>query len=73
MESDLQDELELAFEMLDKDKSGQISREELSSLLCTTGEKMTSAEIVELLLEADADGNGLISLAEFRDMKCWRG
>jgi len=73
MESDLQDELELAFEILDRDRSGHISREELRSLLCTTGEKMTDQEVGELLAEADVDGNGMISLAEFRDMKCWRG
>lgn len=65
-------ELEMCFNMLDLDKSGSLSIAELRETLMTMGtEKLTSAECDEMLAEADLDGSGVVSLSEFKAMKCW--
>jgi len=70
-QADMMLELDLAFQVLDRDGSGVISATELRELLTTVGEKMTDVEVDELLAEADTDRSGTISLAEFKELPCW--
>jgi len=71
IEEDFQEELQLAFKIFDADDSGTISAQELREKLTTLGERMTDAEVNELLAECDADGSGSISFAEFKNLPCW--
>ncbi|KAE9465910.1 hypothetical protein C3L33_02174, partial [Rhododendron williamsianum] len=52
-----------AFNMMDKDNDGKITRKDLESLLSRVGGG--EDEIVTMLSEVDADGDGCISLEEF--------
>jgi len=72
IEEDFQEELMLAFKIFDADDSGTISAQELRDKLTTLGERMTDEEVDELLAECDADGSGSISIAEFKELPCWR-
>ncbi|KAL1507007.1 hypothetical protein AB1Y20_007869 [Prymnesium parvum] len=72
IEDDFQEELQLAFKIFDADDSGFITAQELRDKLTTLGERMTDAEVDELLAECDKDGSGTISFAEFKDLPCWR-
>ena len=40
---------------------------ELKSVLASMGERMSDAEIEDMLFEADADGNGVIDFSGFSD------
>lgn len=64
-------ELTEAFKVLDRDGNGVISASELRKLFTTVGERMTDAEVDQLLAEADADQNGIITLSEFKKLACW--
>jgi len=72
IEEDFQEELQLAFKIFDADDSGTISAQELRDKLTTLGERMTDAEVDELLAECDADGSGSISFNELKELPCWR-
>uniref|UniRef100_A0A453HQR6 non-specific serine/threonine protein kinase n=1 Tax=Aegilops tauschii subsp. strangulata TaxID=200361 RepID=A0A453HQR6_AEGTS len=52
------------FKNIDKDNSGTITLEELKNGLAKQGTKLSDNEI-EQLMQADADGNGLIDYEEF--------
>ena len=54
-----------AFDMYDRDKSGEISVKELSSLFRSLGHDMKYDEVKELVDEVDLSGNGEISFDEF--------
>ncbi|GAA2592563.1 EF-hand domain-containing protein [Actinomadura fulvescens] len=54
-----------AFEMVDVDGDGYISKAELENLMRALGQAITSTRAVEVVVQADADGDGKISLAEF--------
>jgi len=58
-------DLRAAFRVFDKDGSGSLSADELRGVLTTMGEKMSDAEVDEMLAEADVDGDGQINYAEF--------
>jgi calmodulin len=45
-----------AFNLIDKDGSGRISRNELSSLFLALRQKVTSAELKDLMTGVDTDG-----------------
>ena len=53
--------LRAAFETFDKDKSGKISSDELRQVMSLLGERLTDAEIEEMIQEADTDGDGQIN------------
>ena len=50
-----------AFKQFDKDGNGFIDRDELISLMESLGQKLTEAEIDEMLKDADFDRDGKIS------------
>jgi len=56
------DKAELAFKAIDKDGSGSIDQSELSKL----GGNMTKAKLSALMEKLDTDGDGKITLEEFR-------
>ena len=53
------------FNLVDLDRGGSISIEELGSLMKTLGFKPSQAELNQMVLEIDEDGNGEIDFDEF--------
>jgi len=72
IEENFEMELRLAFAIFEHDDSGYITAQELREKLTTLGERMTDAEVDELLAECDSDSNGRISFEEFKELPCWR-
>ena len=56
------------FRVFDRDGSGWISAAELRHVLINIGEKLTDAEVDEMICEADVDGDGQINYEEFVKM-----
>ena len=54
-----------AFDMFDKDKSGEISAKELSSLFRALGHTISESEIKDLIDSVDTSGDGQVSFDEF--------
>ncbi|KAJ2670771.1 hypothetical protein IWW42_003804 [Coemansia sp. RSA 1085] len=63
-----EDEILEAFRVFDKNDDGVISAEELRQVMNSLGEKLTDAEIEEMIREADVDGDGQINYEEFAKM-----
>jgi calcium-dependent protein kinase len=61
------EKLEATFKMFDKDGSGTISADEVKSFLCQ-GNDVDSKLIDEIIRENDINGDGEISMIEFKDM-----
>ena len=59
------EELKKAFEVLDENKDGVISKEELSKLLGGLGEDVTDDVVTEMMNLADTDGDGKVNFEEF--------
>lgn len=60
-EEDLESDIREAFRIFDKDGNGIISASELRHVMTNLGEKLTDAEVEEMLREADIDGDGQIN------------
>ena len=58
-------ELKKAFEVLDENKDGVISKDELSKLLGGLGEDVTDEVVTEMMNLADTDGDGKVNFDEF--------
>ena len=58
-------ELKKAFEVLDENKDGVISKDELSKLLGGLGEDVTDDVVTEMMNLADTDGDGKVNFDEF--------
>jgi len=71
LEEEFNEQLQLAFGILDMDCDGMISLDELRHKLMNCGEKMSSEEVDEFMEMADEDGSGQISLDEFKKLPCW--
>ena len=52
-------ELKQAFALFDMDGSGEVSTDELGTVLATLGQKVSDEELVEIIAEVDQDGGGL--------------
>jgi len=65
---DSEEELREAFKVFDKDGNGFISAAELRHVMTNLGEKLSDAEVDEMIREADVDGDGQINYDEFVDM-----
>lgn len=50
-----------AFKFFDKDNSGYITAEELKQVLDSIGQKLSKAEIEEIIRQADVDGDHTIN------------
>ena len=64
-ENDSIKDLYKAFDLLDKDGSGALDRDEFVYVLENLGCNFRAWEIDEMVKEADADGNGVVSREEF--------
>ncbi|KAJ2992839.1 hypothetical protein HDV02_002831 [Globomyces sp. JEL0801] len=62
-ESELKD-FKAAFELFDRDNDGTITTKELGTALKGLGQNPTEAELQDLILELDEDGNGTIEFEE---------
>ena len=54
-----------AFRVFDRDENGFISADELKNTMTNLGEKMSDEEVMEMIREADFDGDGQINYEEF--------
>lgn len=59
------DQIQMAFEMLDDDRTGRISFRNLKRVAKELGENLTEQEIHEMINEADTDNDGEICFEEF--------
>lgn len=64
-ERDPREEMLKAFRLFDDDESGKISFKNLKRVAKELGENMTDDEILEMIEEADRDGDGEIGEEEF--------
>ncbi|KAG2228186.1 hypothetical protein INT45_009233, partial [Circinella minor] len=65
---DAQRELLETFKVFDKNNDGTISANELRNVMNNLGEKISEAELEQMLLEADANKDGVINYEEFVKM-----
>ncbi|KAI7860180.1 calmoduline [Circinella umbellata] len=66
--NDAQQELLETFKVFDKNNDGTISANELREVMSNLGERMSEAELEQMLLEADANKDGVINYEEFVKM-----
>lgn len=64
-ERDIQEEMMKAFTLFDVNNTGKISVENLRTVADQLGEKMTDAELLEMIREADLDKDGFVNASEF--------
>ncbi|MEO3824403.1 EF-hand domain-containing protein [Actinomadura sp. B10D3] len=62
------DEYRATFELVDVDGDGYISTEELKNLMAKLGQDVTDTRAVEVVVAADANRDGRISLEEFAEL-----
>ncbi|CAL9145723.1 calmodulin-like protein 11 [Musa acuminata AAA Group] len=67
-ETDAEEELREAFKVFDKDQNGYISASELRNVMINLGEKITDEEVLQMIKEADTDGDGQVNFEEFSRM-----
>ncbi|KAF5402147.1 hypothetical protein PHET_04332 [Paragonimus heterotremus] len=63
------------FLMIDLDRSGDLSIEEVRQVMDKVGIETTPAQLEEYFVTNDCDGNGKLSAEEFKQFlmnKCWR-
>ena len=58
-------ELRKAFDVMDENKDGQVTKDELKKLLSGLGEEVTDEIVDELINIADQDGDGKVNFDEF--------
>lgn len=63
--TDIDNSLQQAFDMFDKNHDGKISCEELGCVLRTLGYKPTPAEIEDMIKNVDTNENGYVEFEEF--------
>merc|ERR1712070_1144256 len=64
-DADAEEEFKEAFRVFDKDGNGFTSAAELRHIMTTLGEKVTDAELDEMLGMAEIDGDGQINYEEY--------
>jgi len=62
---DTEAEILESFKVFDKNDTGDISVQELRHVLMTFGEKLTEAEVDDMIKEANIDKNGQIQYVDF--------
>ncbi|XP_033764298.1 calmodulin-A-like [Pecten maximus] len=66
-------EFKEAFDLFDKDGDGRVSARELETVMKSLGQEPTEQELVDMINEVDADGNGTIEFTEFLCMMQKKG
>jgi len=61
-------EMELLFEMIDTNKDGYLSAKEITTMMKNLGEKVRKKDIRKMMKAADSNNDGKISLSEFKSM-----
>jgi len=64
-------EINLAFQVFDRDHSGNLEIDEIRELLTTIGDPLSATEFNEFRRMADPDNSGSITKEEFRTLACW--
>lgn len=64
-DTDSVEEMREAFLVFDRDKSGSVTASELKHVMNNLGEQVTDEEVQEMIVEADADGDGELSFDDF--------
>lgn len=59
------EEMREAFLVFDQDKSGSVSASELKHVMNNLGEQVTDQEVEDMIIAADADGDGQLSFDDF--------
>ncbi|XP_065581263.1 neo-calmodulin-like isoform X1 [Artemia franciscana] len=59
------EDLRASFALFDQDGDGHITTSELTAVMKCLGQNPTDAEILAIIKEVDADGNGTIEFSEF--------
>merc|ERR1712167_517999 len=72
-QKDGKDEMLKGFKMFDDDNTGNISMKNFKRVAKELGETLSDAELEAILSEADKDGDGEISEAEFLDVMAATG
>jgi len=67
-DTDGDEEILEAFQVIDRDGDGFITESDLKDLLANLGDKVTEEEISDMIKEVDLDGDGKISFVEFLAM-----
>ncbi|XP_055297240.1 calmodulin-like isoform X2 [Sitodiplosis mosellana] len=60
-----EDELKEAFRVFDKNNDGLISATELRHVMTNLGERLSDAEVDDMIKEADSDNDGFVNYEEF--------
>jgi len=63
-----EDMIRMAFRVLDKYGTGTISSKSFKHLMTHIGDKLSEAEVEEMIAEADKDGDGTLNYEEFVKM-----
>ena len=58
-------ELKKAFDVMDTNKDGEVTKEELKTLLSGLGEDVTDEIVDEMIAIADTNGDGKVNFDEF--------
>ena len=58
-------ELKKAFDVMDANKDGEVTKEELKALLKGLGEEVTDEVVDEMIAIADENGDGKVQFEEF--------
>jgi len=67
-DADIEEEIREAFRVFDREGHGFITASDLTTVLQTLGDKLSTAETEELINEADIDGDGNVNYEEFVTM-----
>jgi len=67
-DTDSEEDLREAFRIFDKDGNGFITHAELKHVMNNLGERLSDADVDQMIAEADIDSNGNVNYQEFVSM-----